>query len=133
MKVKRSKILEIDQEVAGLYQKDPELTNTKFGYAYKRYYQKNFTPMRDAYNEAVETIHINNALEDPTTKAIIADEKSPTGYAHSKEGKIKDMKDMKELNKTFYEEEVEVEPYISVFIPKGVKDEQKELFKGIII
>ena len=126
-------ILEIDSIVAKLYAKQPELKDGKFGYAYKRYYAKNYTPLTEEYKNEVETLKINNALENPQNKALIVDPQSKTGFATSKEGLLKFNADLIKLDKEYETKEVEIIPFISPTIPEGLSDEEKELLTGVVI
>lgn len=49
MKKTYQEILEIDSVVANLYEKDKDLPNTKFGYAYSRYHKKSLSPALDEF------------------------------------------------------------------------------------
>lgn len=125
-------LLQVDMVVAQLYKQDPKLKDTKFGYAYKKFFQKNIEPTQKSINEEMEDIRIDNALEDEKTKAVILDEKSSTGYAHSKEQWKNINKQIRELSEKYENKEIEVEPYISSYVPE-MTDEQAELLTGIII
>jgi len=47
-------LLDIDQEVAGMYQQNPDLIKQKFGYGYKRFHEKNITPTQKKLDESID-------------------------------------------------------------------------------
>lgn len=126
-------ILEIDGIVARLYKEDKNLVNSKFGYAYKRYYAKNYTPALEEFQNGMETIRINNALEDKDTKALITDEKNPRGYKYSKEGLKKCIEEENKYKETYFEKEIEIVPFLSPLIPENLSEEDRELLTGVVI
>ena len=132
MKKTYKELAEIDQLIGGLYAKDPNLKDTKFGYAYKRFSDINFVPTINKFRERLEIIRTNNALEDSATKAVIMDQTNPRGFKYSREGLIKCIEEEAKLNIEFDAEEIEIKPYISAYVPE-LLDEQKELLTGLII
>ena len=64
---------EVDMMVGGLYQKTPTLKESKFGYAYKRFTDKNYMPYVKDFNEELGALRVQHALEDPNTKEVIID------------------------------------------------------------
>ena len=125
-------LLQIDSVVAELYKQFPELPQTKFGYAYKKFYKKNYEPISKEFAEEIQDSHIDNALEDDKTKALILDEKSATGYAHTREQWKAIRKATKEITEKYENKEIEITPYISSYIPE-LTEEQKEILTGYII
>lgn len=123
---------EVDVLVGELYKKLPGLKNSKFGYAYGRFYDKNIAPLVKEFQDEAAYIQIDNALEGPD-KALLLEEKDPTRYKYSKEGRKKSLKEQSLLLATFEAKEVEIIPYISSTVPDGLLDEQKELLTGLVI
>jgi hypothetical protein len=133
MKITFKKLLEVDTIVASIYKKNPELKEGKFGYGYKRFYEKSYAPNLKKYQDELADIEIDNALEDEKTKAILYNN-DKTNYLYSKEGlkKVRQQKD--ELFEKWNKEEVEIEPYIikEEHLPELTKEQREEL-DGIII
>ncbi len=126
-------ILEVDLIVARLYKANETLKNSKFGYAYKRYYEKNFKPLKDEFGTLLNEIRINNALEDPKTKEVLTDNDNPRGYKYSKAGLLKCIEEEDAAQEDFLQKEVEIIPFISPIVPEGLEDEEKELLTGAVI
>ena len=125
-------LLQVDGVVGALYKANPELRESKFGYAYNKFYKDNIQPTSELLAEEINLARIDNALEDEKTKAIIRDEKSPRGYAYSKEGEKAVIAAEKTISQKFEQKEIEIKPYISSYIPE-MTEEQKELLKGLVI
>lgn len=123
----------IDLVVGQMYASDPLLRDTKFGYAYKRFCQKFYVSMVNELNAELGEVRIDNALEDEKTKAIIRDEKSPRGYAYSKEGEKKVGQEERRVRNEWDTKEIEVEPFISTYIPENLSEEQIDVLTGILI
>ena len=124
---------ELDSVVAEMYIKNPDLKNGKFGYAYKRFYEKNLkTPFMD-YFQALSDIRIDNALVDEKTKALLTTDKG-RGFEYSKEGLKEVIKAEKKLEIEWFKKDIEVEPYIikEENLPE-LNEEQIELMTGILI
>jgi len=123
---------EIDSIVGSIYHKNPEIKDTKFGYAYKRFSEKNLIPIFKQYNELLSDIRIENALEDEKTKAILHKE-GGRGFEYSKEGLKAVIKAERELGKEWNDKEFEIEPYIisEENLPE-LNDEQKEILEGVL-
>lgn len=123
----------IDNMVAELYRDNATLEKTKFGYAYKRFAEKNYYPKAREYNEAIQLLSVDNALEDTTTGEILVDRANLRGFKFSKQGLKSVMKQENDLQKVWDAKEFEVEPYISSYIPKELTEEQFEMLKGIVL
>lgn len=132
MKKTFEQILEIDAVVGQLYKKEPTLKDSKFGYAYNKFYKKNIEKPMEEFKELMQDNYIDFALEDEKTKQIIRDEKSNTGYAYTKEQLKAMLKKEKEITEKFMAKEFEVEPYISALVPE-MTEEQKEILTGSIL
>lgn len=127
---------EIDGIVGGLYQKNPTLRDTKFGYAYKRFSEKNIAPTVKLYSDVLNDIRIDNALTDETTHALLIDKESTRGFKYSKEGLKSVIKEERNLQEKFDVKEIDVEPFISTFVPadlSNLSNEQKELLTGLLL
>lgn len=132
MKKTFKELQEVDVLVGSLYQKDKTLEKSKFGYAYKRFIEKNYVPIIKERQERLIDVRIDNALEDKNTKEILTDKESNRGYKYSKEGLKKCIKDERKVMEEFEEKEIEIEPFISSFVPQ-LDEEQKEILNGLII
>lgn len=135
MKTTFKKLQEIDSVVAGLYTKNPTLKEGKFGYAYKRFYEKNYEKVLEEYRAELADIRIDNALEDEKTKAILKDlDSRGRGFQYSKESLKAVLKAERGLDEKWNAKEIEVEPF---FIkPENLPElteNQVELLKGTII
>lgn len=126
-------IFDIDEVVAKLYKADENLQNGKFGYAYKRYYAKSFSPALEEFQNGILTIRINNALEDEKTKALLVDPENPRGYKYSKEGLKKCIEEENKYKHETFEKEFDVFPFISPTIPENLSDEDRETLSGVVI
>ena len=116
MKKTFKELQEIDLIVGGIYHRKPELRNTKFGYAYKRFVKKNYQP-----------------LVDEKTKEILIDRLNPRGYKYSKEGLKQVIKDENQISNKFDLKETEIEPFLSSYIPEDLTEEETEILTGIVI
>ncbi len=133
MKKTFKEILEIDSLVGTLYQTNPKLKDTKFGYACKRFCEKNFTPTFEERSQLIVTARINNALEDPQTKALLVDPTSQRGFKYGKEGLIKCIEEEHKIVEEFDKKEIEIKPFISSVIPEGLTQDEKDLLTGAVI
>ena len=127
---------EVDQLVAFLYAKDKTLSQSKFGYAYKRFSEKYYFLFVKELQEKIQDIRVDNALEDKNTKEILIDKDNNRGYKYTKEGLKNCMKLERELLEEYDKKEIEVEPYITSWTGSEytiLTDEEKELLKGIIL
>ncbi len=130
MKKTFKQLLEIDEVVTELYKKTPELKDTKFGYAYKRFFEKNTNPLFKKFKENMADLSVEHALESKETKEILTDDKG--NYKYSKEGKMALTKAQRKFNDEIESEEIEIEPYISPYIP-ALTDEQFEALEGTLV
>ncbi len=139
-KVEKNKITKTFQElneadnlVGVLYKKDPTLRDTKFGYAYNRFYQKNFENLLKEFQKELELVRAEHALEDEKTKALILDDKNPRGFAYSKQGFKSVVEAEEKFLEKFNKKEVEIEPYFATFIPEDMNDYTREKLIGLVI
>ncbi|MEK6882279.1 MAG: hypothetical protein AABY22_21855 [Nanoarchaeota archaeon] len=133
MKKTFKKLREIDFVIGELYRANDSLRNTKFGYAYKRFVEKNYKPLFSELQEKVSIIRIDNALEDEKTKEILIDNNPLSrGYKYSREGLKKCIEQENKIVKEYDVKEVDVEPFISSFVPK-LTEEQEDTLKGFLI
>lgn len=124
---------QIDNMVAELYRANETLEKTKFCYAYKRFAEKNYYPNARAYNEAIQLLSVDNALEDATTGEILVDRANPRGFKFSKVGLKNVMTQENTLQKTWDAKEFEVTPFISSYVPKELTEEQFTMLKGLVL
>ncbi len=124
---------EVDTLVGSLYQKNPKLKDTKFGYAYKRFTDKNYAPLIREFNEELMNIRVDHALEDPTTKEVIIDRMNPRGFKYSKVGMKQVMFEENNLGQAWEAIEIEVTPFLSAYIPEDLDDEQRTMLDGLVL
>ena len=116
-----------------LMERKPEIKETKFGYAMKRFVDKNLTKPFNDFNADLDIVRIDHALVDEKTKAILHSEKgSLRPFQYSKEGLKAVIKGENDLIEQFNLKEFECEPFISKEKPE-LTEEEIEAFKGLII
>ena len=124
---------EVDMMVGGLYQKTPTLKESKFGYAYKRFTDKNYMPYVKDFNEELGALRVQHALEDPNTKEVIIDRMNPRGFKYSKAELILLMAEERKLAEKWDEKEITIIPYLSKLIPEDLEEEQREMLDGLVL
>ncbi|MFA5197693.1 MAG: hypothetical protein WC437_04730 [Patescibacteria group bacterium] len=124
---------DIDLLVSNLYSKDKTLEKSKFGYAYKRFIEKNYMPAIKEMQEKLSDVRINNALEDKNTKEILITKENSRGFKYSKEGLKKCVAEERKTVDEFEKKEIEIIPFISSYVPEGLSEEDKELLTGLVI
>lgn len=132
MKKTFEELMAADMEVGSMFASDKDLENTKFGYAYKRYYKKNFADPFQEYLEKLQEIRINNALENPATNEVLIDRENPRGYKFSKAGLLKCIKEENEFIKENNKKEIDVELFVSPMVPPGLSERQKDMLMGLV-
>ncbi len=116
-----------------MLKENPKIENTKFGYAFNRFFRKNLDQIFKDYNTILADIHIDNALTDKDTGEILFDrESSARGFKFSPEKLKLIMKKERELQEEWNQKEYEVEPFIATEVP-SLNETQKEAFEGLII
>ena len=105
------------------------LEKGKFGYSWKRFLDKNYTPTLKEFSQKIEDVRLENCLTDPTTKEILYDSKN--SYKFSKEGRKNLMIVERELIKEYDSKEIEIIPYLASDVPE-LTEEEKEVLKGLI-
>lgn len=126
-------LAELDRYAGYLFQTYPDLQDSKFGYAYKRFSEKNYKGIYQQYVSMLGVIRIEHALEDPVTKAILRSEDKGRGFQYSKEGLKAVIKAEDELDKAWDSKEFDVEPYFVKEIPFTPSEEGRELLLGLLI
>lgn len=133
MKKTFQELVGVDQMVGKLYAENPNLKETKFGYAYTKFYNKNYKPTSEKYFEELTDKRIDLALEDPNTKEILKDfDPQSRGYKYSKESTKQIVKFERELSEKYHEMEIEIEPYYSAYLPE-LTEFQREMLMGLLI
>lgn len=134
MKKTFRELQEIDEIVGMLYKKEPALRNTKFGYAYKRFTEKNYEPMVKDYKEEIAHIRIEHALEDAKTKEVILRQESGRGFAYSKQGLKDVIKAEGRFDEEFMAREKEIAPLKADITPiiEMLDEDAKEIMLSII-
>ena len=128
-------LAELDRYAGYLFQTHSELQDSKFGYAYKRFSEKSYKGVYQQYVDALGDIRIDNALEDPVTKAILRTPpgEKGRGFQYSKEGLKAVIKAETELDADWENKEFDVGPFIVSEIPFTPSDEGKGLLLGLLI
>jgi hypothetical protein len=124
---------ELDNMVGQLYAVDPKLKDTKFGYAYKRFVEKNYQKPLNDFQEAIMDARIDNALTNETTKELLKDPMDMRGFKYSKEGLKAVIKAENQLVELWNAKEIECTPYISSYKPENLSEEQTEAMTGLLI
>ena len=125
---------EIDEVVAAIYQRNPEVRKGKFGYAYNRFYSKNIKPIIEEISEKLTDIRVENAMVDEKTKELVYDNTNGQKlYKYTKEGMIKMLSEQRKINKEYDKKKVEIIPFITKDIPEDIMEEEKEALKGCLI
>lgn len=133
MKKTFKELQEIDILVGGLYQRNPKLRDSKFGYAYKRFTDKNYVPHVREFNEELSALRVQHALEHPSTKEVMVDLQSPRGYKYSKSELINLMGAEKRLQDEWDKKEFDITPFLSATIPDELEEEHREMLAGIVL
>jgi hypothetical protein len=133
MQKKIEELLSADQIVGGLIQSQKTTENSKFIYAWKKFYRLNMKDPISEYQDKVQDIRIKYAQEDKGG-SVVNDPTNPRGYKYSKESLQSVIKEEKDATKELNEREIEVKPYICPVesLPE-LTDEEKEQLKGLII
>ncbi len=124
---------EIDALVGQLYSKNPNIRNTKFGYAYKKFSQKNYNNLFQEFRDKIDYIRVDNALEDSNTKEVLYSQADERGFKYSKEGLKKCIAEENKAVEEYNAKEIEIDPYISSVVPEELTEDDKELLKGLLI
>jgi len=122
----------IDNMIGSLYRKHEKLERTKFGYAYKRFADKNFYPHAEKYQQDLGMIRIDNAMEDKDTKEVLVDRSNQRGFKYTKQGLKDCIKAEIKLNNEWDEKEIEIEPYMSSMIPAELSEEEVNMLRGLV-
>lgn len=123
---------EVDSMIGDLYKEKPKLKDTKFGYAYKRFSDKNYAPAVREFQDELAICRVENALEDPSTKEVLIDRMNVRGYKYSKAGLKACMEQETKIVDKWDVKEIEVIPFYTKDIPAELIEDQIELLKGII-
>jgi hypothetical protein len=121
-----------DSIVAEAYRKNPKLKDSKFGYAYKRFSDKNYVPMVRDFNEELAMLRVKFALEDPATKEVLIDRMNVRGFKYDKKGLMELMTAERELEEVFFKKDIKLVPHIVEVVPDDFSDEQVEMLKGSV-
>lgn len=133
MKKTIGELIEIDSVVGSLYKKNENLENSKFGYAYSRFVKKNLQSYVDSQIEKVYDIRLENAMEDKETGEVIPDNSSVRGFKFSKESLKKVVSQERKIEKEFLAKEVELELFLTSYIPEVISEYEKEILSGVVL
>ncbi len=133
MKKTFKELLEADAVVGKMYIVTPELKESKFGYAWKRFYEKNIQKTMNEYREQMIDCYIQNALEKDGR--IVTDKDSARGYGYSKQGLLDCIKAEKVIEEKFDAIEIEVLPHIvsESSFPQSITDYEREILTGLVL
>ncbi len=123
---------EIDEIVGGAYKRNKELEKTKFGYAYKRFAEKNLYPVMKDLAEKYVDLRLQYAMEDNKTKEVITDPTSNRGFKYTKSDLQKLIEEERKARTEYEEREIEVEPYISNLTPDDFDESEIEMMQGLV-
>jgi hypothetical protein len=131
------------------YKRDPKNSQTKLGYAINKLsdvqianvikeYQKTYG---DLFSEMVEKKHIDHALTDKITGALLTSPKgSDRPFLFDKEGLKQVITAEKAFKETWEKEaeafdlkEFDIKPHITGVVPEDLTDQEKEGFAGFVI
>lgn len=121
---------QIDAVVGKLYRKNPELKDSKFGYAYNRFHELNLKPTQKKLQQEADDLFVKHALEDKDTKALLKDNNG--AYQYSKEGQLTLNKEQRDLIEKYESLQIEIQPYIATYAPE-LSDEDFELLEGCLV
>lgn len=124
---------EVDILVGGLYQANPKLKDSKFGYAYKKFTDKNYLPTAREFNDELGALRVQYALEDPVTKEVLTDRMSPRGFKYSKAGLTDLMREEKKLQEKWDAKEIEIVPFICSSVPEEIDEEKASVLAGLVL
>lgn len=124
--------MDIDNMVGGIYKMYPNLKNSKFGYAYKRFAEKSIYPEVKEYSDNLADIRIEHAMEDEKTKEVKTDPESNRGFKYTKDGLRSVMKAERAQEKTWNVKEFEVTAFKVASTPEELNEEEIEMLKGIL-
>ena len=116
-----------------MYRANPTLTNTKFGYAYKKFVEKNITPTIKEINEKMEDERLDKAMVDEKTKEILYNDSTNRSYKYDKQGLKGLLEFSRKLTKEYEEKDIEVIPYISKEVPDELDQNKIDLLIGILL
>ena len=124
---------DVDATVASMYQRIPTLKDTKFGYAYNKFYKKNYAPTFNELRDRLLDIQVSNALEDKVTGEIVVDRGNARGFKFSKEGLTKCISEERLALAQFNKKEIEISPYIISYVPPEITESEKEILTGVVL
>lgn len=134
MKKTFQQLFTLDQIVGGLLKDNPNLLDTKFGIAYKKHLEKNYSPLIEKRKDGLNDIYLEHALTDTVTGAVLFDKESDFGYKFSKEGFKEMRQDANEYIKKFDCTEQEIEAIPCKELPEGFNvSPVKEIVDGLFV
>ena len=129
-------LIKIDNMMGSMFRVNPKLLEGKFGYAYKRFSEKNLSQHLKQFREELTDIRIEHALTDEKTKEIIFDKESDRGFKYSKEGLKEVLKAERKLDEKWDKKVIKIVPYIMAndgLVDVELTEIQKEAFTGLFI
>lgn len=135
MKKTFKEIKEIDNIHGALIRSNPGFKETKLGYALKRFTDKNLVKIYGEFNDALNTVRIDNALTDKDTGAVLYEAPNVgREFKYDKEGLKNVIKAEDAVLKEWESKEFELEVFICKDLGKvKLTDDQKEALAGVVI
>lgn len=134
MKKTFKQLREFNVAVRSLYERKPEVVDSKLGYAIKRFTEKNIDKAIRDYSLEIENMRVENALTDEKTKALLKDfDPKGRGYLFDKAGMKEVMAQEFKIIDKWDEKEFEVEPHICKEVKFDLSQAENEAFKGLVI
>jgi hypothetical protein len=133
MQKKLLELFEIDLILGELVKLNPELSQSKLLYAWRKFYKINIQKVFDEYQEKIMDIRLNHAKENKDGAVMTDPSNHVRGYVYTKDELKKCIDEERVIEKEYNEKVIEVEPYICSSIPEQLTEEQKEMLTGIII
>ena len=125
---------EAEQLVSALIKAEPTLKDTKFGYAFKRFSEKNYVPLAKDFNNELTTLRIEYALEDKITGEVLTDRTNSRGFKYGKQPLKQLLIEETKLADKWDSMEFEITPYISK-LPDTIEltEGQLEILTGLVL
>ena len=136
MQKKFIEIEEMDHVVGEIMVANNLTKNSKFGYASKRFLEKNYKPTYKRMQYEIEDARIQHCLVDEKTKEVrINPDRNSRGYYFDKKGLVEVIKAEREIRDKYEDVLVEVEPFFlkPENIPEKITEEEREILKGCLI
>lgn len=132
MKKTYKELMEVINVVDGLYAKTPTLKDSKFGYAFKKFFDKNCASLVKEFNEKLQDANLEFALVDEKTKEVLYTDEKRTYYKMDKASSQKLIDFNRKLTREYEPKEIEITPFISKYKPE-LSEYQEEVLRGLLV